>query len=179
MYPDIWKTKAAFFSWLRGQLRRALWERYPPKLKFKNENCHTPPKGMQTKAKSGAYCALSGQWTGKSQLEVDHIVGNVSLNDWDDFVPFCQHLLTTTNKMQLVSKEAHKIKSYAERYNITFEEAIIEKKVIAFNKLSVNEQREELEKLFGEETASNATNADLRAKLYRQYVEKGLLNASI
>ena len=36
-FPDIWKTKAAFFAWLRGGLRRAVWEKYPPKIKFKNE----------------------------------------------------------------------------------------------------------------------------------------------
>ena len=26
-YPDVWPTKASFFSWLRGGLRRALWEK--------------------------------------------------------------------------------------------------------------------------------------------------------
>jgi hypothetical protein len=33
--------------------------------------------------------------------------------------------------MQVVSKEAHKVKSYAERMGMSFEEALLEKRVIA------------------------------------------------
>jgi hypothetical protein len=36
--------------------------------------------------------------------------------------------------MQVVGKEAHKVKSYAERQGMTFEEALLEKKVIALMK---------------------------------------------
>lgn len=129
-YPEIWKTKAAFFTWLRGGLRRAIWEKYPPKIKFKNDTCKKPPESYTGRAKSGDYCALSGEWIAKSYLEVDHIVGNVSLRDWEDVLPFIQHLCTNSDNMQLVSKEAHKIKSYAERMGITYEEAKIQKEAI-------------------------------------------------
>lgn len=134
LYPDIWNTKSAFFTWLRGSLRQAVWNKYPPKLKFKNDNCFPPPEGLKTKAKSGNYCALSGEWTGKSKLEVDHIKGNASLTDWEDFTPFVLHLLATNDNMQLVDKEAHKIKSYAERQGISYEEAVVEKKIISMLK---------------------------------------------
>jgi hypothetical protein len=134
LYPHIWKTKAAFFSYVRGALRRALWEKYPVKLEFKNETCTPPPLGYTGRAKSGTDCALTGEWEGKSKLEVDHIEGNKSLREWEDVLPFVQHLCTTKDNMQLVKKEAHKIKSYADRQGITFEEAVIIKDAIAICK---------------------------------------------
>jgi len=143
-YPSVWKTKGAFFSWLRGQLRRAIWERYPPKLQYKNKACTSPPKGYTGRAKSGTTCALTGEWWPKSKLEVDHIEGHASLRDWDDLVPFILHLLCDESNMQLVGKEAHKIKSYAERKGITFEEAQLEKEVIKKAKQTVNQQKKEL-----------------------------------
>jgi len=86
-YPSVWKTRAAFFSWLRGGLRRAVWEKYPPKLMFKNAQCLPPPEGYTGKAKSGKPCALTGEWTGKSKLEVDHLVGEASLRCIEDIAP--------------------------------------------------------------------------------------------
>lgn len=129
-FPNIWKTKSAFFAWLRGGLRRAIWEKYPPKIQFKNGKCTPPPEGYTGKAKSGTECSLTDVWTAKSYLEVDHIEGNASLKGWDDVTSFIQHLCTNSDNMQLVSKEAHKTKSYAERRGISFEEAALEKKVI-------------------------------------------------
>lgn len=139
-HPHIWKTKAAFFSWLRGGLRRAIWEKYPPKLEFKNQACSAPPEGYEGRARSGAYCALTGVWTGKSKLEVDHIEGEASLKDWSDVLPFVLHLCASQSNMQVVDKEAHKVKSYAERNNMTFQQALIEKQVITLCKKPAGEQ---------------------------------------
>ena len=163
-YPDVWKTKGAFFSWLRGQLRRAIWERYPPKIKYKNKVCQPPPKGYTGRAKSGAECALTGEWYPKSKLEVDHIQGHASLRDWDDLEGFILHLLCDESNMQLVGKEAHKVKSYAERKGITFEEALIEKKVIEKTKQSVKKQKEELHDAGFTET----NNQQQRRECYRR-----------
>lgn len=129
-FPEIWKTQSAFFTWLRGGLRRAIWEKYPPKLVYKNTNCTPPPDWYEGRAKSGTECALSGEWIAKSYLEVDHIEGNVSLQEWEDVLPFIRHLCASHSNMQLVGKEAHKIKSYAERMGMTYEHAKIEKDAI-------------------------------------------------
>lgn len=129
-----WKTKSAFFTWLRGRLRQAVWETYPLKIQFKTENCFPPPPDYTGRAKSGNYCSLSGAWTPKSYLEVDHIVGNASFKDWSDIEPFVRHLCILKENMQLVSKESHKIKSYSEKHNISFEEAYIIKEAIAIIK---------------------------------------------
>ena len=130
LYPEIWPTKASFFSWLRGCLRRAVWEKYPIKIQVKNEGCSAPPDDYQGRAKSGAFCSLSGVWVPKSYLEVDHIIGNVSLKDWNDVEPFVKHLCAVKENLQLVSKEAHKIKSYAEKQGLSFADARAEKEAI-------------------------------------------------
>lgn len=33
-HPSIWKTKSSFFSWLRGGIRRSLWNKSPIKLEY-------------------------------------------------------------------------------------------------------------------------------------------------
>lgn len=167
-YPDVWSTKAKFFTWLRGAFRKAVWSRYPGRIKFKNERCEKPPEGYTGRAKSGAYCALTGEWVGKSNLEVDHVIGEASLREWADVESFIRHLCPTDDNMQLVSREAHKIKSYAERMGITFAEAVIEKQVIAFGKESVEKQRIILTETCLCETI--ATNSKGRAEQYRQWL---------
>jgi hypothetical protein len=129
-YPEVWPTKSKFFTWLRGALRNAVWNRSPIKIIFKNENCNAPPEGYEGRAKSGACCALSGQWEGKSKLEVDHIEGNVPINNEDEILEFLKHLIPAPNTLQLVTKEAHKVKSYAEKQGITYKQATAEKKAI-------------------------------------------------
>lgn len=138
--PEIWPTKASFFTFLRGALRRAVWEKWPLKLQFKNEVCELPPADYKGRAKSGTYCALSGEWVGKSAGEIDHIIGNISLKNWEDVLPFIQHLCATKENMQFVSKEAHKVKSYAEKMGISFETALIEKQTIAIQKTKKDKQ---------------------------------------
>ena len=134
-FSDIWPTKTKFFSWLRGCLRGGVWNKYPPKLMYKKSLCRVPsPEWYKGRAKSGGVCALTGKWDVQSKMEVDHIRGNVSLSDWSDVLPFIQHLCAQKDNMQVVSKEAHKVKSYAERQGMSFEEAILEKKVIALLK---------------------------------------------
>ena len=61
---------------------------------------------------------------------MDHIEGNAPLTSIDDIVGFVMHLIPPKGSLQLVSKEAHKIKSYAERMGITYEQATIEKQAI-------------------------------------------------
>lgn len=129
-YPELFPTESSWWTYLRGALRRGLWEKSPIKLSFKNQSCSLPPEGYTGRAKSGAYCALTGEWEGKSKLEVDHSEGHMSLLCWEDVLPFILHLVPPKGSLQLVKKDAHKIKSYAERMGITFEAAYVQKKAI-------------------------------------------------
>jgi hypothetical protein len=150
-----------------------VWEKYPGKIKFKNANCFPPPEGYTGKAKSGANCALTGDWEGKSKLEVDHVVGECSLKGWEDVVTFVRHLCPNTDNLQLVTKEAHKVKSYAERHGMTFQQALMEKQAIAFSKLPVEEQKKQLQSLFEcGKIDTIPSNAAARRKAYLEYLKK-------
>ena len=169
-HPTIWKTKGAFFKWLRGSLRHGLWNTYPIKIDYKNNNVSVPPVDYIGKAKSGAYCSLSGEWIAKSYLEVDHIQGEASLKEWSDIPKFIDHLLLCHNNLALVSKKAHKIKSHAERMGISYEESAIEKQVNIFKNKKADEQKQILV-TFGvtDEMLSNKTK---RINAYRKIIKE-------
>lgn len=132
-HRDIWPTNAAFFTWLRGAMRKAIWQFHPIKFKHKKSCVMSPPPEYSGRAKGLIQCSLTGQWVGQSMAEVDHVVGNVSLSKVDDILPFLLHL-ALPDELQCVSKEAHKVKSYSERMGISFEEALVEKGAIALVK---------------------------------------------
>lgn len=133
-HGNIWKTEAAFLSWLRGNIRRSCWLRNPVKLEFIKRNrikINNPnPKG-KVKEVWGGVCAITGETHVIGNLEVDHIKGNHSLRCVADIQSFVEGIsIITLDDLQFVSKEAHKIKSYAEKQGISFEEAKVKKKVI-------------------------------------------------
>ena len=133
VYPEIWKTESSFMSWLRGGIRR-IWAKHPVKLDFIKQNrvkIPNPNPNGRVKTVWGGKCALTGEYFVLNELECDHKVGNSSLKSVEDIQSFVECvLLVTADDLQLVSKEAHKIKSYAEKQGISFEEAKIEKEVI-------------------------------------------------
>ena len=167
-YPEFWKTEASFWSYLRGCLRRGIWEKSPIKLDFKNKACHKPPDDYTGRAKSGVICPLSGVFVGKSKSEVDHREGNKPLRSMEDILPFIMHLVPPKGSLQLVEKEAHKIKSYAERQNISYEEAVILKQAIAWEKNKIDHQKFLVDKGFSTEETSNAKK---RREVYIRYIK--------
>lgn len=129
LYPNIWKTKAAFFVYLRGHLR-LLWSRYPAKLKWKQAQMKTPPKGYTGRAKSLGVCFYCNKDFAASHLEVDHVQQAGQCNSWETANQFLYNLLDCNDNWVLSCKPCHKIKSYSEKLGITFEEAKLEKQVI-------------------------------------------------
>ena len=175
-YPSIWKTKAAFMAWLRGGIRRGLWEKSPIKLEFiKKNRIQIPnpnPRGNKPTV-WGAQCALTGEYHVLSNIQVDHKQGENRLRDITDIQSFIENIvLVCDDDLQLVSKEAHKCKNIADKRGITFEEAIVEKKVIEFGKLSVNEQKKCLQSLYDAATIKSLSNAAKRAEAYKQHLLK-------
>ena len=149
-HPHIWKSESAYMAFIRGGIRKALWNRYPIKLellKKKRKRIANPnPKG-KAKEVWGGECYLCKQEFVQSGLQVDHIKGNHSLRSMDEVQSFLENMLfITADDIALVCKECHKVKTYAERHKISYDEAVIEKKLIAFTKLSVKKQTEVLTK---------------------------------
>lgn len=144
IYPHIWKTESAFMSWIRGGIRRSLWNRHPVKLEFIKQNRikikNPNPKGKVAEVWGGV-CALTGETHVIANLEVDHQKGNHSLQTLRDTEKFISGIVNITlEDLQFVSKEAHKIKSYAEKNGVSFEEAKAEKTAIELIKKGVDKQ---------------------------------------
>lgn len=133
-FPDIWKTPAAFWAWVRGGIRGAVWKRYPAKLDWKRDQMVPPPEGYTGRAKSLGKCHYCKEMFAASHLEVDHVKQAGSCNSWETANQFMKNLLDTNNNWVLACRPCHKIKSYAERTGMDFQEALAEKRAIEFLK---------------------------------------------
>ena len=174
---NVWKTESAFMSWLRGGIRR-MWSKHPVRIEFMKQNrirIPNPNKNGKVKEVWGGVCALTGELTPQTSLEVDHKKGNHSLRSIDDIQSFVESiLLVTFDDLQLVSKDAHKIKSYAEKHNITFAEAKVHKEVIEICK----DKQKVVDKLSSYGVEYIPTTAKARRELLTKLMLKELENDS-
>lgn len=150
-YPEIWKTESAFMSWIRGGIRRGLWERSPIKLQFLAKNRVRISNGTfkgtgGEKTCWGAKCALCQETFKLKDIEVDHKLGGHSLRSLEDLYNFITNIvLVTEDDLQLVCKPCHKAKNHSERMGVSFEEAVAEKAVIAICKEGTAAQKDWLQ----------------------------------
>lgn len=139
--PDSpWKTESNFWTYLRGGIRRGLWNKHPLKLtKLKSERFKAPlgrvtkanPKGLVWACK----CSLCGNTFRESYCEVDHINEASDVPLKEDMEGFIRRLVfILLEDLQIVCKDCHKIKSYSERQGISFEEAKATKFAISLEK---------------------------------------------
>ena len=147
-WPEIWPTKSKFFSWLRGGIRKGVWNRSPIKLeviKHKRKRVVNPKTGNTV---NGGTCYICNKDFIQKDLQVDHIIGEHSLKEFSDVQKFIEAMTClSADDLDLICKPCHKIKSYSEKNNISIEEARIEKQVIEFGKLIAKVQREKLQEL--------------------------------
>lgn len=175
--PDVWKTKATFFQWMRGQMRRA-WSRHPVKVAYMSNHRTRVPLGRPTVKNPkglvwGCTCEHCNQQFKQTECEVDHIDAAGSFKGWEDFEVWMTKLMHINfNSIRIVCKECHRIISYAERTGMTFAEAKLEKEVIAFTKLKPSVQSRKLH-TYGFDIAT-LTNAKLRREAYKQHLQEKL-----
>ena len=175
--PTVWKTKAQFFQWMRGQMRRA-WSRHPVKVSYMAQHRKRVPLGRVTVKNPqglvwGCQCEHCNQLFKQTECEVDHIDAAGSFKGWDDFEAWMTKLMHINfDSIRIVCKTCHRIISYAERMGITFEEAKLEKRVIAFSKLKPTEQRTRLSAL--ELVGHCQDNQASRRAAYKQYLQEKL-----
>lgn len=173
--PDVWPTEASYFNWIRGAMRKA-WCRHPVKVSYMNKHRFKAPLGRVTfKHPEGTpvwatHCETCGKLKKVGDTEVDHIVRAGGCKSWEEFYPWIKSLLHINHEsLAIICKTCHRIKSYAEQHNLTFEEAKLAKKVIAFMKQKASVQTRCLHS-YGFDI-SKLTNEKLRKAAYTQHLK--------
>jgi hypothetical protein len=164
-YTHIWKNESEYWQYIRGNFRR-IWSRYPVKIEFKKNNSYVPPADYKGRGKKLGICALCGEKDIPiSKLEVDHISQVGSFNSRETAFEWFWELLCEEENMQLVHKDCHKIKSYADRMKISFADAMMEKEVIRLCKLKLDKQ------FLRDKNIEPATNLKERKKQILDYLK--------
>lgn len=174
----VWKTEAQYWNWLRGALRR-LWTDYPLRKVWKKNSLRplTPDEKSSGKfhpsTKNVGVCVFCNEVMAGSKLECDHLIASDGCTNKETAEKFLWHCGgQTSDNFQLVCKPCHKIKSYSEANGISFQDAILEKKAIAWEKENkgLRVQRGLLES-YGVEAAQDLKANEIR-KAYIEYLKK-------
>jgi hypothetical protein len=182
-YPQIWKTKAQYFTWLRGGLRK-LWSDYPARKEWKRGQLRkVTPEERATRVfhpstKNVGQCVFCKEWMAGSKLECDHLHSSQGCYDFEtaqEFLWYCTNL--EGNDFQLACKPCHKIESYREKMGISFEEARVTKQAITWQK-ERNPEGEIEELMEYGYTKEECSNGPKRRALYIQHLLKEEKNDS-
>lgn len=148
--------------------------RHPVRIKYKDSRQYPVPESQKKKwgrTKLLIDCELCKAPIPKSRAEVDHKVEAGSLKTLEDVLQFIYRLLFVTwDDIRCLCKDCHAITTYATRHGISFQEAKIEKEVVAFGKLPAHQQEVKLVLLFGGPIGK--TNAKQRKEYYRKYLKE-------
>lgn len=139
-YPKIWKSEAAWLSWIRGGIRRYLWSKSPIKVEFIKKCRKKIANPNEKNAKRfptvwGATCSLCELDYAIKDMECDHRKGEHSLRSINELQSFVEGIvLVREDDLQLLCKTCHRNKTYSDRVGISIDEAAIEKQAIAICK---------------------------------------------
>lgn len=145
---DVWKTRSAFFSFLKGLFRRG-WSRHPIKIKLlKKHRKQIPnpnPKGKKPTV-WGAECSVCHNVFPMNMLEVDHVLEDTaSLTKLSDVQTCVEKLLVIVEEdLRIICKIDHATATLSQRLGIPLAEAKIEQQVILFRKLNAEAQKKQL-----------------------------------
>lgn len=125
-----WKNSTAFFTFLRGCLRKS-WSRHPTKLnliKKKRKQITNPnPRGNKPTV-WGATCEMCNNDFVLKEINVDHIVPAGQLNKTEDIQGFVERLLYVTgDDLRLVCKNCNSALAYADKNGVSYESACMQK----------------------------------------------------
>ena len=162
-----WKTESAFWGWVRGVLRKG-WSRHPVKTSYVMNNRKRITKAGTDREIWGCNCELCHKDFPQGSCEVDHITASGSLRSKEDIQGFVERLFYVTYEdIRILCKPCHSLVTLAQQAGITFDEAIIEQKVIAVNKKPVSE----IKAWLISKGCTPASNAAARRKQIKEVLE--------
>lgn len=172
-------TEAKYVAWIRGALRKA-WTRYPTQNEFKNVHkvvaqvydeegnpvyYKTGKKAGQPKTRYECPCDWCGEVFPASKVQVDHVESAGATPNVEALTEWMLRLFCGQDNLQLLCTETcHPIKTHMDKTGLSYEEAVIDKKVIAFKKLKATEQINKLREL----ALPAGKNAKERSEIYRR-----------
>ena len=138
-----WKNSTAFFTYLRGCLRKA-WSRNPCKLnvikKQRKQITNPNPRGNKLTV-WGAECSMCHKDFVLKDIQVDHITPAGSLQKTEDIQGFVERLLyVTEDDLRLVCKGCNAALAMGDKYDMTYEEALVEKLAIDLIKKKIDKE---------------------------------------
>ncbi len=170
---DVWKNESAFLNFIRGGVRRGLWEKHPVKLKIMKERRKRIVNPNEDNIKRfpevwGGQCEVCKQLFSQKDLQVDHIQDAPSrLREVEDIQKFVEAIsFVVKEDLRLVCKPCHGIISYSQKQGVSFEEARVAKEVIAICK----DDAEVLKKL--EELGVKSTDIPKTKKAKKELLTK-------
>lgn len=133
-------TEAKFVGWLQSALR-SVWTKHPSKISLVQSRRIALKIGTTPRPVWHVQCFHCKKMFKLKEIEVNHkntVGGLLKLEDRHRFMD--NLLLVKPEDLELLCHECHAIVTYMERYGVSKRDAIIEKKCIAFSKLSADEQ---------------------------------------
>ena len=171
-YPEVWKTRSAFFSYVKGILRRG-WNHAPQKLillkRLRKQIPNPNPNGNKPTV-WGAECSVCHGTFPLKEIQIDHILEETAHLTEVEHIQSCAEklLLVVEEDLRVVCKGCHEIITLSQRKGISFAEAVIEKQCIAFSKLPATKQKDVLTAEAKCETISSTIKG--RTEQYRQWL---------
>ena len=124
---------------------RSMWADSIFKIDFLNKQSilidNTNPRSKKRFPKVRKYkCAMCGEYFGSTEIELDHVVSENNLTDYEHINDFFTNIiLTSPDKLQVLCKDkkskklgvtrfgCHSIKTFSQRYGVDFDTARAEK----------------------------------------------------
>ena len=128
-----WKNSVAFFTYLRGCLRKA-WSSSPIKhnlIKKKRKQIKNPNPNGKKETVFGFTCEMCNTDHVIANGQVDHKIAAGSLRKTEDIQGFVERLLYVTEEdLRLICKGCNSALAYADKNGMSYEDAVKEKKLI-------------------------------------------------
>jgi hypothetical protein len=125
---------------VRGAIRQS-WMKSPTKLAYLYMKT-VPDMDDSTRTKWKIQCECCGNWFKLNEIQIDHIQGNNSFTKIEDFESYFNSILMVgfDGLQALCAENCHPLKTLSESLNISFEDAKIEREVIALCKQKASQQ---------------------------------------